>query len=211
MHTEVWYYFVIPQVASQSHFRKTYRSNRTVESVIPSWLVNIVRGERGHVILTQLATLAHSYSIFVRKEKYGRFPREVFDDTVTVLEFICETSKTSEALQAKRTFTRAIRVVSFPDRIFRARSVKSSLGTRLLSEPLSLDWETTPPAPAPPIPAIGEPHPSFAHANFAANAWEQKKCECETPSQFERFGEKIHCVLYRNEERLLWRGLNVLM
>ena len=146
-----------------------------MESVIPSWLVNIVRGERGHVILTQLATLAHGYSIFVRKEKYGRFPREVFDDTVTVLEFICETSKTSEALQAKRTFTRAIRVVSFPDRIFRARSVKSSLGTRLLSEPLSLDWETTPPAPAPPIPAIGEPHPSFAHANFAANAWEQKK------------------------------------
>ena len=55
----------------------------------------------------QLATLMHSYSIFVRKEKYGRFPRDVFDDTV--LEFIGETSETSEALQAKTTFTRTIR------------------------------------------------------------------------------------------------------
>ena len=32
-----------------------------------------------------------------------------------------------------------------------------------LFEALLLDWETMPPAPAPPIPAIGEPHPSFAH------------------------------------------------
>ena len=32
-----------------------------------------------------------------------------------------------------------------------------------LFEALPLDWETTPPAPAPPIPAIGEPHPSFWH------------------------------------------------
>ena len=31
---------------------------------------------------------------------------------------------------------------------------------------LPLDWETTSPAPAPPIPAIGEPHPSFAHATL---------------------------------------------
>ena len=46
-------------------------------------------------------------SIFVRKEKYGRFPRDVFDDTV--LEFMGETSETSEASQAKTTFTRAIR------------------------------------------------------------------------------------------------------
>ena len=55
----------------------------------------------------QLATLVHSYSIFVRKEKYGRFPRDVFDDTV--LEFMGETSEMSEAPQAKMTFTRAIR------------------------------------------------------------------------------------------------------
>ena len=33
-----------------------------------------------------------------------------------------------------------------------------------LFKALPLDWETMPPAPAPPIPAIGEPHPSFAHA-----------------------------------------------
>jgi len=55
----------------------------------------------------QLATLVHSYSIFVCKEKYGRFPRDVFDDTV--LEFMGETSETSEASQAKMTFTQAIR------------------------------------------------------------------------------------------------------
>ena len=30
-----------------------------------------------------------------------------------------------------------------------------------LFEALPLDWETMPPAPASPIPAIGEPHPSF--------------------------------------------------
>ena len=42
-----------------------------------------------------------------RKEKYGRFPRDVFDDTVQ--EFIGETS---EASQAKTTFTRAIRDTS---------------------------------------------------------------------------------------------------
>ena len=33
-----------------------------------------------------------------------------------------------------------------------------------LFEALPLDWETTPPASAPPLHAIGEPHPSFAHA-----------------------------------------------
>ena len=33
-----------------------------------------------------------------------------------------------------------------------------------LFEALPLDWETTPPYLAPPIPAIGEPHPSFAYA-----------------------------------------------
>ena len=55
----------------------------------------------------QLAMLMDSYSIFVRKEKYGRFPRDVFDDTV--LEFIGEMS---EASQAKTTFTRAIRDTS---------------------------------------------------------------------------------------------------
>ena len=57
----------------------------------------------------QLATLVHSYSVFVRKEKYGRFPRDVFDNTV--LEFMgemSEMSETSEASQAKMTFTRAI-------------------------------------------------------------------------------------------------------
>ena len=35
-----------------------------------------------------------------------------------------------------------------------------------LFEALPLDWETTPPAPAPPIPAIAELHPSFAHATL---------------------------------------------
>ena len=35
-----------------------------------------------------------------------------------------------------------------------------------LLEVLPLDWETTPPAPAPPIPANGEPHPSFAHTTL---------------------------------------------
>ena len=32
-----------------------------------------------------------------------------------------------------------------------------------LFEALPFDWETMPPAPAPPIPAIGEPHSSFTH------------------------------------------------
>ena len=96
----------------------------------------------------------HSYSIFVHKEKYGRFPRDVFDDTV--LEFIGETSETSEASQAKTTFTRAIRGTSA--------------------------WcETTPPTLAPPIRLqFGELHPSFAHANFAANAWEHKNVNVNT-------------------------------
>ena len=35
-----------------------------------------------------------------------------------------------------------------------------------LHEALPPDWETISPAPAPPIPTIGEPHPSFAHATF---------------------------------------------
>ena len=35
-----------------------------------------------------------------------------------------------------------------------------------LIEALPLDWETTPPPSAPPLPAIGEPHPSFAHATL---------------------------------------------
>ena len=35
-----------------------------------------------------------------------------------------------------------------------------------LFEALPLDWETMPPAPAPPIHAIREPHPSFAHATL---------------------------------------------
>jgi len=47
-----------------------YRSNRTVDSVIPSWLINIVRGGRGHVILMQLAMLMHKYSTYVHKQKY---------------------------------------------------------------------------------------------------------------------------------------------
>ena len=35
-----------------------------------------------------------------------------------------------------------------------------------LFKALPLDWETMPPAPAPPTSAIGEPHPSFAHATL---------------------------------------------
>ena len=99
----------------------------------------------------QLATLMHSYSIFVHKENYGRFPRDIFDDTV--LEFIGETSESS---QAKTTFTRAIRGTS--------------------------TWcETMPPALAPPIRLqFGELHPSFAHTNFAANAREHKNVNVNT-------------------------------
>ena len=44
-----------------------------------------------------------------------------------------------------------------------------------LLEALPLDWETMPPAPAPPIPAIGELHPSFAHTTLP----ESEKCERE--------------------------------
>ena len=36
----------------------------------------------------------------------------------------------------------------------------------VLFEALPLDWETMSPPPAPPIPAIGEPHPSSAHATL---------------------------------------------
>ena len=35
-----------------------------------------------------------------------------------------------------------------------------------LFEALPLDWETTPPPSAPSLPAIGEPHPSFAHTTL---------------------------------------------
>ena len=63
--------------------------------------------------------------------------REFFDDTI--LEFLGETSETSEA---------------------------SEDDIDALFEALPLDWETTPPASAPPLPAIGEPHPSFAHATL---------------------------------------------
>ena len=54
----------------------------------------------------------------------------------TILEFLGETSKASE---------------DDIDALFEA---------------LPLDWETTPPASAPPLPAIGEPHPSFAHTTL---------------------------------------------
>ena len=36
----------------------------------------------------------------------------------------------------------------------------------VLFEALPLDWETTPPPSAPPLPAIGEPHPSFPHTTL---------------------------------------------
>ena len=78
--------------------------------------------------------LVHSYSMFVRKEKYGRLPKRGFDDTI--LEFTGEMSEANK------------------DNI------------DMLFEALMLDLETTPPAPAPPTPAIGEPHPSFAHATL---------------------------------------------
>ena len=48
-----------------------------------------------------------------------------------------------------------------------------------LFEALPLDWETMPPAPAPPMPAIGEPHPSFAHPTARPGTLESKKPECE--------------------------------
>ena len=35
-----------------------------------------------------------------------------------------------------------------------------------LFEALPLDWETTPPPSASPLPAVGEPHPSFAHTTL---------------------------------------------
>ena len=89
-------------------------------------------GERGHVILTQLATLVLSYSI--EKRSMAGSSREFFDDTI--LEFLGETSEASE---------------DDIDALFEA---------------LPLDWETTPPASAPPLPAIGQPHPSFAHATL---------------------------------------------
>ena len=89
-------------------------------------------GERGHVILTQLATLVLSYSI--EKRSMAGSSREFFDDTI--LEFLGETSEASE---------------DDIDALFEA---------------LPLDWETTPPASAPPLPAIGQPHTSFAHATL---------------------------------------------
>ena len=36
----------------------------------------------------------------------------------------------------------------------------------VLFEALPLDWETMSPPPAPLIPAVGEPHPSSAHATL---------------------------------------------
>ena len=63
--------------------------------------------------------------------------REFFDDTI--LEFMGETSELSEANEDDI------------DELFEA---------------LPLDWETTPPAPAPPILAIREPHPSFERATL---------------------------------------------
>ena len=44
-----------------------------------------------------------------------------------------------------------------------------------LFEPLPLDWETTPPAPAPPIPAVGELHPCFAHATLQRTPESRKR------------------------------------
>ena len=70
-----------------------------MESVIPSWLVNIVHGGHGHVILTQLAMLMLSYSIFVRKEKYGRLLKRVF------LMILYWNSWVKRAKQAKTTLT----------------------------------------------------------------------------------------------------------
>ena len=46
------------------------------------------------------------------------------------------------------------------------RSEASEDDIDALFEAIPLDWETAPPAPAPPIPAIGESHPSFAHATL---------------------------------------------
>ena len=81
--------------------------------------------------------LVFSYSIFVRKEKHGRLLKRVFDDTI--LEFLGEMGETSKA---------------------------SEDDIDVLFEALPLDWETTPLASAPPLPAIGEPHLSFAHATL---------------------------------------------
>ena len=36
----------------------------------------------------------------------------------------------------------------------------------MLFEAPLLDWETMPPPSTPPLPAIGEPHPSFAHTTL---------------------------------------------
>ena len=47
-----------------------------------------------------------------------------------------------------------------------------------LFEALPLDWKTTSPAPAPPIPANGEPHPCFGHANLQQTPV-SKTCELE--------------------------------
>ena len=79
----------------------------------------------------------HSYSIFVCKEKYGMLLKRVFDDTI--LEFMGKMSEMTEARE---------------DDI------------EVLFKALPLDWETMSPPPAPLIPAIGEPHPSSAHATL---------------------------------------------
>jgi len=83
MHTELWYYLA---VASQSHIEEhTEVRNRTVESVIPIWLVNIIHG---HVILTQLAMLAHS--LYMKRSMAGSSRYN------NILEFIGEMSEASE-------------------------------------------------------------------------------------------------------------------
>ena len=63
--------------------------------------------------------------------------RELFDGTI--LEFMGETREITEASE------------NDIDVLFKA---------------LPLDWETMSPPPAPLIPAIGEPHPSSAHATL---------------------------------------------
>ena len=44
----------------------------------------------------------------------------------------------------------------------RAKQAKTTFNA--LFEALPLDWDTTPPPSAPPLPAIGDPHPSSVHA-----------------------------------------------
>ena len=73
-----------------------------------------------------------------KKRSMAGSSRKVFDDIYTVLEFIGETSEASE------------------DDI------------HALFEALPLDWEATPPAPAPPMPAV-ENSTFFCTRYFAAN------------------------------------------